>query len=372
MSPIPHLLSIGAIVWAAGDGSAVHGGPLPWVVPSADGSHFKAADTDDRIVLWGFNYDHDAQGRLLEDYWDEEWDAVVGDFREMKDLGANVVRVHLQLGRFMVEADRPDESNLGRLSELVRLAEETGLYLDVTGLGCYHKADVPVWYDALEEVDRWEVQARFWRAVAGVCKGNPAVVCYDLMNEPIASGGKGDGWLPGEPLGGKHFVQRLTLEPKGRTNKEIAAAWIEHLTTAIREVDDRHMMTVGVIPWAHTFKNAKPLFHDPEVSAPLDFVSVHFYPKKDDIEGSLAALRVYEVGKPLVVEEIFPLSAGMEGTEQFIEGGRPIVDGWISFYWGETIEESEGRGDIQGAIVADWLRRFRALSPHDNDRDEGP
>ena len=368
MMLISGLLTAALIVTAASDASAEEAGPLPWIVPSADGSHFVAADSGDRVVLWGFNYDHDTEGRLLEDYWKEEWEAVAGDFREMKDLGANVVRVHLQVGRFMTASDRPDEANLRRLADLVRLAEETGLYLDVTGLGCYHKADVPDWYDALEDADRWEVQARFWRAVAGVCKESPAIVCYDLMNEPIASGGAGDGWLPGEPLGGKHFVQRLTLDAKGRTNKEIAAAWVERLTSAIREVDDRHMMTVGVIPWAHTFKNAKPLFHDPEVGAPLDFVSVHFYPKKDDIEGSLDALRVYEVGKPLVVEEIFPLKAGMEQTEEFIEGGRPIVDGWISFYWGATIEESEARGDIQGAIVADWLRRFRTLSPFADDR----
>lgn len=39
--------------------------------------------------------------RLLEDYWAEEWETVAQDFREIRDLGANVVRIHLQLGRFM-------------------------------------------------------------------------------------------------------------------------------------------------------------------------------------------------------------------------------------------------------------------------------
>ena len=79
------------------------------------------------------------------------------------------------------------------------------------------------------------------------------------------------------------------------------------------------MITVGVIPWAHTFKGAKPLFYAPEVGKPLDFVSVHFYPKKDDVAGALEALAVYEVGKPLVIEEIFPLGAGIEQTAEFIE-----------------------------------------------------
>jgi hypothetical protein len=338
---------------------------LDRIRPSDDKTHFVREGTDERIVMWGFNYDHDDAGRLLEDYWGDEWATVVEDFREMKGLGANVVRVHLQLARFMSDAERPDEANLARLRELVRLAEQTGLYLDVTGLGCYHKQDVPMWYDSLEESARWDVQARFWKAVAGACKDSPAIFCYDLMNERILTGGEGKkDWLPGKALGGKHFVQRITTDARGRTDKEIARAWVERLATAIRSVDDRHMITVGVIPWAQVFKGAKPLFYAPEVGGPLDFVSVHFYPKAGDLDGSLAALRVYEVGKPLVIEEIFPLKAGFEETETFIERSRAHVDGWISFYWGKTIEEYEKEGDLKSALVGGWLRRFRSLSPY--------
>ena len=119
-----------------------------------------------RFTPWGFNYDHDEKGRLIEDYWETEWPRIEQDFREMKALGANVVRVHLQLGKFMMGADRPDERSLVRLGRLLDLAERLGLYLDLTGLGCYHKKDVPAWYDAMTEPDRWAVQARFWEAIA--------------------------------------------------------------------------------------------------------------------------------------------------------------------------------------------------------------
>lgn len=44
---------------------------------------------------WGFNYDHDRQNRLLEDYWVDNWPDVESDFAEMKELGANVVRIYL-------------------------------------------------------------------------------------------------------------------------------------------------------------------------------------------------------------------------------------------------------------------------------------
>ena len=57
---------------------------------------------------------------------------------------------------------------------------ESDLYLDLTGLACYHKKDVPAWYDALSEQDRWEVQARFWEAVAGRCVEQPG----DLLLRP--------------------------------------------------------------------------------------------------------------------------------------------------------------------------------------------
>ena len=58
----------------------------------------------------------------------------------------------------------------------------------------------------------------------------------------------------------------------------------DKLVAAIRKRDKRHMVTVGVIPWALTFPKAKPLFYSREVGENLDFVSVHFYPRKDKVD----------------------------------------------------------------------------------------
>jgi hypothetical protein len=124
---------------------------LEWIAVSRNGAGFEREDSDRPFVPVGFNYDHDERGRLLEDYWVREWPKVVQDFREMKALGANVVRVHLQFGRFLEAPGRPNRTHLRRLGRLVRLAERIGLYLDLTGLGCYHRQDVPPWYDALDE-----------------------------------------------------------------------------------------------------------------------------------------------------------------------------------------------------------------------------
>lgn len=337
---------------------------LEWIRVSDKGTHFVGSDSVRRFVLWGVNYDHDSQNeRLLEDYWGTEWPTVVKDFQEIKALNTNVVRIHLQVARFMDGPETPNVVNLQRLGRLVTLAETTGLYLDITGLGCYHKQDVPIWYDALDEAGRWDVQARFWQAIAKVCQHSPAVFCYDLMNEPILPGDTPETeWLTGE-LGGKYFVQRIALNLAGRTRQDLARQWVEHLASAIREVDKRHLITVGVIPWAVVFKGAKPLFHSKHVGEPLDFVSVHFYPEKDKVDAALNALSVYEIGKPLVIEEMFPLKCSLEEMHTFIEGSRSHVDGWISFYWGATIDENEEAGDMRGAIIAQWLRAFRSMSP---------
>lgn len=330
---------------------------------SDDGKGFVTAKSGKPFVVWGVNYDHDDQGRLIEDYWHTEWPVIEADFAEIKALGANVVRIHLQLAKFMKSADEPDTANLKKLEDLIRLAERTGLYLDLTGLGCYHKRDVPDWYDALDEASRWRVQARFWKAVAAAGSGSPAIFCYDLMNEPILGGAKSDrDWLAGE-LAGKHFVQRISLDLKGRKREDVEKAWVETLAGAIREVDKTHMITVGVIPWGTVFPGAKPHFYMPQTAGSLDFVSVHFYPKKGEVDKTLDVLKTYEMGKPIVIEEIFPLTAGIEETGEFITKSREFADGIVSFYWGATEEENRKKNTIQGAIVAAWLKWFRENSP---------
>jgi hypothetical protein len=323
------------------------------------GHRFVFSESRAEFRPWGFNYDHDRSGRLLEDYWYREWDAVAADFQEMQALGANTVRVHLQIGKFMNSPTNENQESQKQLGRLVKLAEKSGLYLDVTGLGCYKKEDVPRWYNDLEEAQRWQVQSRFWEVVALTCSHSPAIFCYDLMNEPvITEDKKSRDWTPGA-FGDRYFVQRLTLDFAGRTEKQIAKAWVDQMVHAVRKQDRRHLITVGAIPWAMTFPGAKPLFYSKEAGKNLDFVSVHFYPKSGEVDRALRALRVYEVGKPIVVEEIFPLSCSVGELDQFMKGSKAIVSGWIGFYWGKTIEEyKQEKGSIADGMALGWLEFF--------------
>ncbi len=344
-----------------------HGGvaePLTHVRVSENGTHFVRDNGGQRFIVWGVNYDHDSAGRLLDEYWIDQWQRVVEDFREIKDLGANCVRIHLQLGKFMDAPDRPNRAAIEQLTKVVRLAEETGLYLDITGLACYHQNNVPAWYDALGEEDRWSTQATFWASVAQACKQSPAIFCYDLMNEPILPGPEpAKHWLTGE-LGGKFFVQRLTLDLKGRSREQVAQAWTSKMVAAIRDQDERHMITVGVIPWVVVFGGGKPLFYSPQVGRHLDFVALHVYPKSGHVAKTLEALKAYDIDKPLVIEETFPLECGIDELVEFIEGSFGQADGWISFYWGMTAEQLRAKSNptIGESITAAWLETFRKMS----------
>ena len=74
---------------------------LEHVRVSENGKGFVLAKSERPFIPWGFNYDHESDGQLIEDYWDNQWPTVESAFREMKTLGANVVRIHLQFGTFM-------------------------------------------------------------------------------------------------------------------------------------------------------------------------------------------------------------------------------------------------------------------------------
>lgn len=333
---------------------------VEWVAVSPDKKGFVLRPSGKPFRPWGVNYDHDEQGRLLEDYWETEWDKVEADLAEIKALGANVVRIHLQTGRFLTGPETTNPAAIQKLSQLVQLAERLGLYLNLTGLGCYHRDDVPAWYDALGEADRWRAQAHFWTSVAKCCAQSPAIFCYDLMNEPVVPGGhRSPGEWLGPPFAGKHFVQFITLDQQGRPRHEIARRWIEHLVGAIREVDQRHLITVGMVDWSLDRPGLTSGFVPEKTTERLDFVSVHLYPERGKLAEARETLRGFAVGKPVVVEEIFPLRCSPDELVQFMRDADEDAAGWISFYWGKTPAELESSNELGDVLLRLWLNRFQ-------------
>lgn len=335
-------------------------GPLESIRISRDGRRFEEAVSGREFRPRGFNYDHDPQGRLIEDYWHDEWELVVRDIGRMRQLGANLVRIHLQFGRFCPQPGEVSSRELDRLQRLVELAERERLYLDLTGLGCYHKADVPRWYDELEESDRWRAQGVFWRAIVERVHRSPAIFCYDLMNEPVVSGGarsRGD-WL-GPDFAGKHFVQFVSLDPAGRERADVARAWVESLVKEVRAIDRQHLVTVGLVDWSLDRPGLTSGFIPRRACQALDFLAVHLYPEKGKGAEAIATLQLFqELGKPVLVEETFPLKVTGSEFVAFLDACDQAECGVLGFFWGQIPEELTPPKSIADAILREWLQTF--------------
>ncbi|MCS6975808.1 MAG: hypothetical protein NZM31_02205, partial [Gemmatales bacterium] len=85
----------------SGTAAEVPSSSMSFIRISQEARGFVLDGTNQDFQPWGFNYDHDERGRLLEDYWEAEWAKVEEDFAEMRALGANCVRIHLQFGKFI-------------------------------------------------------------------------------------------------------------------------------------------------------------------------------------------------------------------------------------------------------------------------------
>ena len=93
--------------------------------------------------------------------------------------------------------------------------------------------------------------------------------------------------------------------------------------------------------------------------------------EKDFHEMKKMGLNPLRLKKPILVEEIFPLHCSIQYLQQYFEQSKTRVSGWISFFWGETIDQSRSHKDSH--LVADWLDAFAKLKPEVMDiQNDGP
>jgi hypothetical protein len=163
----------------------------------------------------------------------------------------------------------------------------------------------------------------------------------------------------------KHFVQFVTLDPKDRARTDVARAWTEHLGAAVRKADKKHLVTVGLVDWSLDRPGLTSGFVPEKVCGRLDFVCVHLYPESGKRDGAAKTLKGFAAGKPVVVEETFPLKCSPKELDAFIDKAGSDAAGWISFYWGTPPEALRKSKEVKDALLLDWLERFekRATAP---------
>jgi hypothetical protein len=136
------------------------------------------------------------------------------------------------------------------------------------------------------------------------------------------------------------------------------------MVQAIRKHDNRHLVTLGLITIDLGKAEEASGFIPARIAPELNFLAVHIYPEKDKLDAALEVLkRCKAAGKPLVVEEIFPLRCDAATLRTFIERANKqnIADGWIGFYWGQKPEELKASKSLGDHLTLAWLELFRSM-----------
>jgi len=319
-----------------------------------DKKGFVLHPSGDRYIPWGHNYASvDIMERLANDPA-----RVEREFTKMKAAGATVARIHPEMPRILAGPEKTDPHALEQFRKLLKIAENSGIHLKITGLACYQIKDRMAWYDSMDEQDRWKTQSFFWETIARTCAESPAVFAYDLVNEPAAVGKPAEGWYMGR-MGDVEFCQRLSLNPGPRNGDDVFREWTKRLVAAIRKHDRTRLITMGMLPFPGAYQAA---------AEQLDFVSPHLYPKTGKVEDEIQLLRQFDWGKPVVIGETFPLNCGADDQRDFLLRSRDFAHGWIGHWPDESPAKlaelkKTGKATIQNAIWLSWVELFQEIGP---------
>lgn len=204
------------------------------------------------FLVAGINYY--PQATPWEQFWPSyDGAAVDADFARVRALGLTTVRVFVPYAQFGGEQVAPER--LAQLGDLLGRAEAAGLRVIVT-LFDFHTG-----YDPL----LWPKADRHLEAILGRLGDHPAVLAWDLKNEPD-----------------------LDFDAAGEAT---VTAWLAHTARLARELAPRALLTVG---WSSAEAASTLADH-------LDLVSFHFYAPADELPAAFAALRA--TGRPVLLSE---------------------------------------------------------------------
>jgi len=89
---------------------------------------------------------------------------------------------------------------------------------------------------------------------------------------------------------------------------------------------------------------------------------VHVYPESGRVDKAVRTVQRFDVDKPVLVEETYPLHCSVDELEQFMTDPANAADGFLGFYWGDPPEELAGSEDLRDALQHDWLTLFEQIT----------
>jgi len=216
-----------------------------WLLPEGYMFKFKNANSP-RLIHAVINelVGEDEAKRFWKSYRDNYITAE--DIKFIRDAGFNTIRVPFDYRLFVTQDEPSRLEGIGYelLDRVVDWARREGLYvvLDMhaapggqTGDNIDNSWGYPFLF---ESVESQELTARIWQKIAARYQNEPAILGYDLLNEPIA-----------------HFFDTAQLNPK-------LEPVYRKIVTAIRGVDKNHLIFLGGAQWDTNFKVFGPPFDE--------------------------------------------------------------------------------------------------------------
>jgi hypothetical protein len=201
--------------------------------------------------------------------------------------------------------------------------------------------------------ERWQVQARFWTAVAHAATTSPAVLCYELTSEPIVS--PTPGYYYGH-LGDKYFVQSIATAT-GPQAMSLARAWTRLMANSVHAQDDRPV-TIGLRP-----VTTGP-FAPQNIADLLDMLIIHQYPTTRQAPTAISLIQSFAAShKPVLLGETYMLHDDPATQDQFLTGAAPYLTGAFEFFDGRDPTTIQPPLTMYDAIYQKTLEQFIALRP---------
>ena len=304
---------------------------------------------------WGFNWgvgDHAPVIAYFDDPTAANFAVLRSELATARALGANSMRIYLQLGQVMATPTQPRQRTLTALQRLLALAQSDDIYLDITGDLVWHPSHQPAWYAQMPDQQRWQVQARFWTAVAHAASSSPAVLCYELTSEPLVA--TTPGYYYGR-MGDWYFVQSIATAT-GTQADHLARAWTRLMANAVRAQDDRPV-TIGLLP------TTTGAFAPANIAGLLDMLIVHDYPTTGQAPAAAALIRSYAAShKPVLLGETCILDDNATTQDQFLTDAAPYLTGAFEFFNGQDPNTMQIHS-IPDALYKVSVQQFEALRP---------
>lgn len=324
--------------------------PFIEVDPSST-TAFRERGTGKPFVSIGVNYFDPETGWAPKKWQQFDETRVREHIRLIAEQGFNTIRVFITLASFEVEPGKLSGEGPAKFRKLLDICREHAVYVIPTGPELWEGA--PDWYkgrDRFADEEMLANEASWWREFAGRFAGEPAILAWDLANEPTvawdtpAMQKRWHAWLASkygtvervaaawqQPAEQIEAIDRIAIPPKvpargdrklldyQRFREHVGGEWVRRMTQAIRSVDANHMVTVGHIQWASPVMLPSVEhyagFDLKAETRHVDFTTIHFYPiagpRPCDSPEGFAVNAIYlqavladcTVGKPLVIGE---------------------------------------------------------------------